>query len=174
MNRRRTIALVWLAVASVAAAGLIWRVDWNCQYLASDGRIVQWRKTLKQISASLALARQEHKRVLLDFTAPHGCTWCILLNQSFESNLEIAAELRKDYLMVWVDVTGQDNLVSRKYGNPTRSGLPVAVILDSEGRQLVTQHIAFADQNALKRGIPRIDAGRVLAFLKGWAVGDGP
>lgn len=174
MIKRRIISFLWLMLAVAAAVGLVWRVDWNCQYLASDGRVVQWRKTFKQISASVALAKQEHKRVLLEFGLPHECTYCALLSKVFENDAQIAEVLREDYVVVKVDAKGQDNPVCREYGDPTCS-LPFTAILDSDGRQLVGQNIAFLNEEAIRQRSSQniIDRNQVLAFLKRWAVGDG-
>jgi hypothetical protein len=49
------------------------------------------------------------------------------------------------------------------YGNPTRLGLPVLVVLDADGRQLTTQ-----STGDLEKGNAH-DPAKVLAFLKKWA-----
>ena len=64
-----------------------------------------------------------------------------------------------------VDVNQNHNAgVNKRYGNPTRFGLPVIVILDAEGQPLVTQ-----DTGKLEEG-DHHDPVKVLAFLNQWAL----
>ena len=58
---------------------------------------------------------------------------------------------------------GHNNDTNKKYGNPTRLGLPVIVILDADGKALVTQ-----DTGKLEEG-DHHDPKKVLAFLNEWA-----
>jgi hypothetical protein len=52
--------------------------------------------------------------------------------------------------------------VVQKYGNPTKHGLPVLVVLDSDGKQLTTQ-----DTGQLEQG-DHHDPAKVIAFLSKW------
>jgi thiol-disulfide isomerase/thioredoxin len=77
--------------------------------------------------------------VLLQFGA-NWCGWCYKLHKQFESDAEIAAKLKADYVVVLVGVNkGHNSEVNKRYGNPARFGLPAIVILDSDGKALVTQ-----------------------------------
>ena len=53
--------------------------------------------------------------------------------------------------------------VNQRYGNPTRFGLPVLVVLDAEDKALTTQ-----DTGKLEEG-DHHDPAKVLAFLNQWA-----
>ena len=121
----------------------------------------------KDLDAALAQARAEHKRVLVDFGA-NWCIWCRRLHQAFESNPEVAAKLRASYVVVMVDVNRRHgparnaDLVSR-FGNPTKNGIPVIVVLGRDGRPLVTE-----DTDLLGEGdgySPR----KILNFLSQWS-----
>lgn len=57
---------------------------------------------------------------------------------------------------------GHNADVVKKYGNPTQHGLPVLVVLDSEGKQLTTQ-----DTGQLEQGNHH-DPAKVIAFLNKW------
>jgi thiol:disulfide interchange protein len=117
----------------------------------------------KQITEALSLARKENKKVLLQFGA-NWCGWCHKLHQLCESDTAIAAKLKADYLVVLVDVNkGHNGDINRKYGNPTRFGLPAIVVLDSDGRALITQ-----DTGELEAG-DHHDPTKLLAFLNKWA-----
>lgn len=58
---------------------------------------------------------------------------------------------------------GHNGDINKKYGNPTRLGLPVIVILDADGKVLTTQ-----DTGKLEEG-DHHDPKKVLAFLGEWA-----
>jgi thiol:disulfide interchange protein len=116
----------------------------------------------KQIADALAVAKKENKRVLLQFGA-NWCGWCHKLHKLFESDAPIAAKLKQDYVVVLVDVNkGHNDGISKRYGNPTRLGLPVIVVLDADGKALTTQ-----DTGKLEQG-DHHDPGKVLAFLNEW------
>ena len=74
--RRQLYSLVLLAFLSTAVAGLVWQlVLRNSQYYKfvaetsaeAAQHIDESKSTLKQISASLVIAKRENKRVLLQF-----------------------------------------------------------------------------------------------------------
>ena len=67
-------------------------------------------------------------------------------------------------VVVLVDVNkGHNEAINKAYGNPTRLGLPVIVILDADGKALVTQ-----DTGKLEDG-DHHDPRKVLGFLNEWA-----
>lgn len=118
----------------------------------------------KQIDNALALAKREKKLVLLHFGA-NWCSWCKKLHHLFQSDAKIAARLKHDYIVVLIDVNaGHNEEVDKRYGHPTRFGLPVIVILDAEGKPLATQ-----DTSKLEEG-DRHAPQKVLQFLEAWAV----
>jgi thiol:disulfide interchange protein len=117
----------------------------------------------KQIADALAQAGKDGKRVLLQFGA-NWCPWCHKLHSLFEKDHAIAARLKSDYVVVLIDVNkGRNSEVDAKYGHPTRLGLPVIVILDSQGKQLTTKN-----SGELEEG-DHHSPEKVLAFLKKWS-----
>ena len=116
----------------------------------------------KQIEAALAKAQKENKNVILKFGA-NWCGWCHLLSDLFKSDPEISKVLEDHYVLVLIDVDkGHNAEVVQKYGNPTRHGLPVLVVLDKAGKQLHTQDTALLEEG--KRHSP----AKVKAFLEKW------
>lgn len=116
----------------------------------------------EQIAAALAVAKSENKRVLLQFGA-NWCVWCHLLHDLFQDDPGIQEALAAHYVVVLIDVNqGHNSVVDEVYGNPTRLGLPVLVVLDAEGRLLTTQNTADLEEG---RGH---DPEKVLAFLEDW------
>ena len=117
------------------------------------------------ITSALVMAKKENKRVLLQFGA-NWCVWCHVLHHLFESNRVIRKEIQLNYIAVLVDVNhGHNESTVEKYGQPTQLGLPVIVVLDSDGKQLVTQSVGeFGEDGGYS---PK----KVLAFLEAWALG---
>jgi thiol:disulfide interchange protein len=117
----------------------------------------------KQITDALAKAKKENKRVLLQFGA-NWCVWCHKLHRLFEADKTISEKLKSDYVVVLVDVNkGHNQEVDAKYGKPTRFGLPVIVILDSDGKQLTTKDTAELEEG------DHHSPEKVTAFLKEWS-----
>ncbi len=116
----------------------------------------------RQITEALVVANKEHKRVLLQFGA-NWCGWCHKLHKLFQTDSKISARLKDSYMVVMIDVDkGHNADVDKRYGNPTRFGLPVIVVLDAEGKPLVTQ-----DTGKLEEG-DHHSPEKVLAFLEKW------
>jgi thiol:disulfide interchange protein len=120
----------------------------------------------RQISEALKTAKAENKNVLLQFGA-NWCGWCHRLHDLFKADAEIAKTLKDYYVVVLIDVDqvegkphNQD--VVQRYGNPTRFGLPVLVVLDRDGKTLITQ-----DTGKLEEG-DHHDPKKVLGFLEKW------
>lgn len=118
---------------------------------------------VKQIDSALVSARKAGKRVLLQFGA-NWCVWCVRLHALFASDERIAARLKESYVVVLIDMNeGRNAGVNDRYGKPTRFGLPAIVLLDAEGKALVTQ-----DTEEFEVGNGH-DPKKVLAFLEKWA-----
>ena len=101
--------------------------------------------------------------MLLQFGA-NWCGWCHKLHALFQTDERIAAKLKESYVVVLVDVNDDHNAaINEQYGNPKQHGIPVLVVLDAEGKQLVTQ-----DTGKLEEG-EHHDPKKVLAFLDEWA-----
>ena len=120
-----------------------------------------------QIETALQQAKAKNKRVLLKFGA-NWCSWCRALNGLMHDDAGVKADLARDYVVVLVDVNTRNGVkrneaVNTKYGNPLQHGLPVLVVLDADGRLLVTQ-----ETGVLESGQGH-DPVKVLAFLATWA-----
>ncbi|HVX14272.1 MAG TPA: thioredoxin family protein [Pirellulales bacterium] len=120
----------------------------------------------RQIAAALKKAKAGKKRVLLQFGA-NWCGWCHRLSNCFKENGEVAKALREGYVVVLIDVDVVDDKqhnadVVERYGNPTKHGLPVLVVLDAEGKLLTIQ-----DTDELEEG-DHHDPQKVLDFLNRW------
>jgi thiol:disulfide interchange protein len=149
---RAALFVGMFASVGMASAAPTFRAPYDAQ---ADGA--------KQIDAALVSARKEGKRVLVQFGA-NWCVWCIRLHALFASEERIAARLRESYVVVLIDMNeGRNAGVNERYGKPTRFGLPAIVLLDAEGKPLVTQ-----DTEEFEAGNGH-DPKKVLAFLEKWA-----
>lgn len=120
----------------------------------------------EQIATALAVAKSDHKRVLLQFGAD-WCVWCHRLHDLFDNNKDVAKKLQYEYELVLIDVDEvegkpHNEAVQKRYGNPRKHGLPVLVVLDENGKQLTTK-----ETESLEKGDGH-DPAKVLAFLKKW------
>jgi thiol:disulfide interchange protein len=119
-----------------------------------------------QIAAAVATATVEKKRVLLDFGA-NWCIWCHRLHATFEGDPGVAKALADGFIVVRVDVNTRKGekrnaAVVERYGNPIAHGIPVLVVLDSDGKQLTTK-----DSGELEEGEGHSPA-KIKAFLAAW------
>jgi thioredoxin 1 len=116
----------------------------------------------QDITAALARAGKEKKRVLLDF----GGNWCGDC-QVLEIYFHDAANrplLEQNYILVPVNIGRYDqNLdIAARYGVPVTKGVPALAVLDSDGR------LVFSQRNGEFESIRKMDSASVTAFLLQW------
>jgi quinoprotein glucose dehydrogenase len=114
------------------------------------------------IEAALAVAKREHKRVLLKFGG-NWCGWCYKLHDVFTHEAEVAAVLDRGYVLVLVDVKSNEKLFDKYAPDEKHPGFPYLVVLDADGK-------IMKDENTseLENG-PKHDPAKVKAFLVRWA-----
>jgi thioredoxin 1 len=114
------------------------------------------------ISAALAKAAKEKKRVLLDF----GGNWCgdcqvleIYFHDSANRNL-----LESHYVLVPVNIGQYDeNLaIAARYGVPVTKGVPALAVLDPTGQ------VVYSQRNGEFESMRTMDSASVTAFLLQW------
>ena len=85
------------------------------------------------------------------------------MSSVLDTHPEISKVVKENFIVVLIDVDqGHNEDIVKRYGNPTRFGLPVLVVLDTDGTQLTTQ-----DTGKLEDG-DHHDPAKVLAFLAKW------
>ena len=116
-----------------------------------------------EISAALAAAAKDHKRVILVFGA-NWCYDCHVLDATFHSKA-IAPLVNANYHVVHVNVGDEDkNLdLAEKYGVPIKKGIPGLAVLDSEGK------VVYSQKEGEFENSTRFGPEDVTAFLKKWA-----
>jgi thiol:disulfide interchange protein len=121
-----------------------------------------------QIATAVATAAVVNKRVILVF----GANWCIechRLSATFKNDAGVAKALEAGFIVVKIDVnqrhgTDRNEAVVERYGNPIAHGVPVLVVLDSDGKLLTTK-----DSGEWEEGEGHRPA-KILAFLSAWAL----
>lgn len=116
-----------------------------------------------EIDGALAVAKKDHKRVILIFGG-NWCYDCHVLDTTFRSK-EFAPIVNANYHVVHVNVGNYDvnlDLVA-KYQIPLNKGVPSLAVLDADGNLLVSQKQGEFESTV------RIGPEDVLAFLKKWA-----
>jgi thiol:disulfide interchange protein len=115
----------------------------------------------KDVAAGLALARREHKRVLLDFGGD-WCGDCQVLDIYFHQppNAEL---LEKNFVKVNVNIGQEDaNLeLAKRYGVPMPHGVPALAVVDANGKLVYAQGKEFEDMRYMR-------PESVTAFLEKW------
>lgn len=92
-----------------------------------------------QINQALAQAKTQHKNVLLIFGA-NWCKDCIELDRSIKTTN--AALMNKKFVIVKINIGQYDaNMdIANKYGNPTKKGIPAAVLISPDNSTLYATH----------------------------------
>jgi thioredoxin 1 len=160
----RSIAIA--AAVFLLAAGLGCRQTPDTTPVAEEpGRAVIYpdgAQAETDITAALAQAAKEKKRVLLDF----GGNWCgdcqvleIYFHAPANRNL-----LASNYVLVPVNIGRYDeNLaIAARYGVPVTKGVPALAVLDSSGQ------VVYSQRNGEFESMGKLDPTAVTAFLLQW------
>ena len=112
------------------------------------------------VAAALARAKQENKRVLIQWGA-NWCGWCHLLHATFTTDKDVKQKLLYEYEVVLVDVgKGDKNQdLAARYGADLKEGLPFLTVLDGAGKALANQETGSLEQGKAH------DPKKVLDFL---------
>ena len=116
------------------------------------------------IAAAVQQARQQGKRVLIDFGGD-WCTDCKVLDVNLRRP-ENAALLAERFVMVHVNV-GERGIdtnfdVAKRYGIPLDKGVPALAVLDSDGR------VIYAHKAGEFENMRAMDPASVHDFLVRW------
>ncbi len=111
--------------------------------LASAARASDWSE---DYAAAQALAKKEHKYVLLDFTGSDWCSWCKKTDAEVFSTPAFKDFADKKLVLVTVDfprkrelsdaVKAQNEKLKNTY---SVQGYPTLVVLDPDGKTVFTQ-----------------------------------
>lgn len=121
------------------------------------------RDAAKDIAYGVALAKKQHKRVLLD-VGGEWCPWCKKLDKMFHTDKEVAKMLHDKYVVIKVNFSheNENKAVLSKY--PTIPGYPHLFVLNDKGTLIRSQ-----GSGDLESG-DHHDHDKVMTFLKKWAL----
>lgn len=114
------------------------------------------------ITAALAQARKEHKRVILVFGGD-WCGDCQVLDIYFHQSPN-AVLLARHFILVHVEIGHMDHNVATadKYKVPIKKGVPALAVLDSNGKLL------FSQENKEFENMRNMTSQSVTDFLNRW------
>jgi thiol:disulfide interchange protein len=159
-------APAWLTVAALACLALLSGLSCIPAAVAqvATGKHIysETADPAADISAALAQAKREHKRVLLDF----GGDWCgdcqvldIYFRQPPNADL-----LEKHFVLVHVWIGHMDANLSfpEKYGVPIHKGVPALAVLDPDGK------LVFAQKTGEFEDMRHMQSSSLTEFLEKW------
>jgi hypothetical protein len=125
-------------------------------------QIMRILQNVINVYARKASSCDDHKR------KREWCIWCRRLHATFENDASVSKALDRGFVVVMVDVNTRNGTkrnadLNLRYGNPIQHGIPVLVVLDSDGRQLTTK-----DTGELEEGAGHSPA-KITEFLAAWA-----
>lgn len=114
------------------------------------------------IAAGIKLAKQQHKRVLIDFGGD-WCGDCQVLDIYFHQKPNEELLSRFVLVHVYIDEAMDNNIpLAAKYGVPIGRGVPALAVLDENGKVLFSQKTGeFNDMR-------HMDTASVNQFLNRW------
>jgi hypothetical protein len=114
------------------------------------------------IKTALNTAKRENKHVLVEFGGQQ-CDTCSRLNAALTQDTEIAATVRKAFVLVLVDMQANQKLVSRYLEDQIRDRVPFLALLNKEGKVLKRQRTGDLEAGS------KLDFGKIKEFLAQWS-----
>jgi thiol:disulfide interchange protein len=119
------------------------------------------RDPARDLSAAMAEARHDEKRVLLE-VGGNWCGWCRELERFVRADASVGEALRCAFVVVRVNVSPENSNARFLSAYPDAPGYPYFFVLDDAGSLL-----ACVDTDAFLKG-ESYDRGKLLAFIRKW------
>jgi len=120
------------------------------------------RNADKDVKEAVSKAKAGRKHVLLE-VGGEWCGWCHLMNKYFKENDNVAESLAKNYLIVKINYSKENENKEFLGKYPPIKGYPHIFVLDSDGKLLHSQNTAELEEG---KGY---NEAAVLEFLDKWA-----
>jgi len=150
----------WLMILGIFAA-----CTWSTWGAPKPGIYDSSADGTRQVSDALATAQQTGKTVLVQFGGD-WCVPCIQLHRFCETNSAVNAALKSHYVKIDVEFNDRNKPLLINY-HATTLGIPILVVLDSDGKRLST-----VDTDSLLQGTNGssndYSSDKVLALLARW------
>ena len=119
---------------------------------AADKVFDPTRDSAKDLKAAVEQARAEHKNILMD-VGGNWCPWCIVLDRTLNEDPELHALLTKNYVLLHVNFSRENENLSFLASYPKTTGYPAWYVLSSNGKLLKAEDTSELEQTH------KIDAG---------------
>ena len=119
----------------------------------------------EQISAAVAKAMKENRRVLVQWGA-NWCGWCHLLHNTMKSDRELSRKVLYEYDVVLIDVGRFDKNIelATEFGADLKAhGLPYLTVLDGDGKVIANQDTGSLEKQDSEEAAH--DVAKVMEFL---------
>ena len=116
-----------------------------------------------RVQKAMQLAKQQHKRVILNFGTDQ-CADCQVLEKYLHADVN-QAQIDKYYLVVNVDIGKKHNLnldIASRYGFSLDNGIPALAVIDGSG------HVIHAPTKGEFTRARYMNEGDVTEFLNRW------
>jgi len=161
MNRRHVITMVVVLVLAVAPA-LAQAQEKPTDQRPQREKFDPTRDPVKDLASAVALASKSDQRILLD-VGGEWCPWCRKLDKFFDDNKDVGEFLHKDFIVVKINFSQENQNAKFLSQYPTIKGYPHMFVLDADGKLLHSQNTGDLENG------DHHDHDKVLAFLKKWA-----
>jgi thiol:disulfide interchange protein len=125
--------------AAVAAFGLA------VSAYAADKPFDPTRDSARDLKETIKAAQQQHKNILLD-VGGNWCPWCILLDRMLASDAELHALLEKNYIVLHVNFSQENENTAFLSGYPKAQGYPAWYVLSPDGKLLKAEDTSELEQ----------------------------
>ena len=120
------------------------------------------RDPAKDVKEAVEEAKRTNKRIILD-VGGDWCIWCHRLDAFIESNNEIKTFLNKNFIVVKINFSKENNNEKFLSKYPEIQGYPHFFVLEKDGKLLHSQNTGELEQD---KGY---SYEKMMAFLKTWA-----
>jgi thiol:disulfide interchange protein len=134
---------------------------------AQDGPYDIKADVQQQVSAAVTTAKAGNKHVVVIIGA-NWCKWCRAFDKFIKEDRRIDSLLKADFVVVKLnyDKKNEKCIAQMKaFGYPQRFGIPVFIILSSDGTQLHTQNSAYLEAGNETVGY---NSEKVFEFFYQW------
>lgn len=121
------------------------------------------RNPADDLTQAIVIAQKENKRIMLELGGD-WCIWCKYMDDFYKSQPDILQARADNYILVKVNVSGDNANEEFLSQFPEAAGYPHIYILESDGTFLYSKNTAELEDGA-DSYVPEV----FMAFLKEWA-----
>lgn len=134
---------------------------------AADKPFDPVRDAGKDLHAAMEQAQREHKNILMD-VGGNWCGWCLVLDRMLHEDQELHALLEKNYVLLHVNVSKENENLDFLGPYPKATGYPAWYVLSPKGKLLKAEDTSELEQTH------KLDAGYNKETVKTFLVDNAP